>query len=142
MAEMPVDINYLAVLISAVVAFALGALWYSPVLFAKPWMAALGKTADQFQEEQKGQNMPLTYGLTFVAWLLTAFVLAHFVDYAGATTLAAGLQTGWWVWLGFSLTYALIHGLFEGQAFMLYVIHLGYHLVALLGMGAMQAVWT
>ena len=86
--------------------------------------------------------MPLTYGLTFLAWLMTAFVLAHIVDYAMATTLTQGLQTGLWVWLGFMVTYEIIHGLFEGRPFQLYIINAGYHLVALLIMGGILAVWT
>ena len=82
-----VDINYLAVLVVAAVAFGLGALWYSPVLFAKPWMAAIGKTAEEIKVESEGKSMPLIYGQTFLAWLLTAFVMAHFVDYAAAKTV-------------------------------------------------------
>lgn len=31
------EINYLAVLVAALANFFLGALWYSPVMFAKPW---------------------------------------------------------------------------------------------------------
>ena len=137
-----VDINYLAVLVASVVAFALGALWYSPVLFAKPWMAAIGKTAEEIKAEQEGQSMAVTYGLTFVAWLVTAFVLAHFVDYTVSTTIAGGLQTGFWTWLGFMITYEVIHGLFEGRDMRLYFINSGYHLVAMLIMGGVLAAWA
>ena len=38
--------NFLAILVSAVILWVLGAAWYSPPLFAKPWMAALGITPD------------------------------------------------------------------------------------------------
>jgi hypothetical protein len=34
--------NHWAVLVSALTLWVLGAVWYSPALFAKPWMAALG----------------------------------------------------------------------------------------------------
>lgn len=36
------DVNYLAVIVGALVYFGIGALWYSPALFATPWMAASG----------------------------------------------------------------------------------------------------
>lgn len=137
-----VDINYLAVLVAAIVAFALGALWYSPLLFAKPWMAAIGKTADEIKAEMAGRSMPLTYGLSFLAWLVTAFVLAHIVDYAVATTFGAGLATGLWVWLGFMITYEVIHSLFGGRNVRLSAINSGYHLVGVLIMGAILAAWT
>ena len=39
-------INYLAVIVAAVASFAIGAVWYSPVLFAKHWMAAHGFTLE------------------------------------------------------------------------------------------------
>ena len=35
-------INYLAVLVAAVVAFVMGGLWYSPLLFGKAWAKLRG----------------------------------------------------------------------------------------------------
>jgi uncharacterized membrane protein YjfL (UPF0719 family) len=35
-------VNYIAVLVAAIVVFVLGWLWYSPLLFYKPWMRARG----------------------------------------------------------------------------------------------------
>jgi len=35
-------INYLAVLVSAVIFFIIGGLWYSPLMFANPWIKAMG----------------------------------------------------------------------------------------------------
>ena len=137
-----VDINYLAVLVATVVAFALGALWYSPVLFGKSWLAAIGKTEEEIKAEMENQSMPLIYGLTFVAWLVTAFVLAHFVDYMVATSLMDGLETGFWTWLGFAVTYEVIHGLFEARPPRLLMINSGYHLVSLLIMGGVLAAWA
>ena len=135
-----VDINHLAVLVAAVAAFALGALWYSPVLLGKPWMAAIGTTEEEIKSS--GRSMPLVFGLTFLAWLLTAYVRAHIVDYAVATTVSGGLQTGFWIWLGFMLTYEAIHGLFEDRDVRLHFINSGYHLVAILIMGGVLAAWT
>lgn len=39
-------INYLAVIVCAIILWVLGAAWYSPALFAKQWMALLGITRD------------------------------------------------------------------------------------------------
>ena len=133
------DINYLAVLVATVVFFALGALWYSPILFAKPFMAAMGKTQEELME---GFNPLRTYGSEFLARLVTAYVLAHIVIYAGATTIGAGLQTGFGLWLGFVVTSGLATVTFEGRSFVLYALSAGYQLVGLLMMGATLAVWT
>ena len=35
-------INFLAVIVAALAAFGLGAVWYSPLLFAKQWVAFNG----------------------------------------------------------------------------------------------------
>jgi len=37
-----VSVNYLHVLVAAVLVFVLGWLWYSPLLFYKPWMRMRG----------------------------------------------------------------------------------------------------
>ena len=43
-------INYLAVLAGVVVNVVAGALWYSPLLFANPWMAETGISMEQINE--------------------------------------------------------------------------------------------
>ena len=46
--EMP-EVNYLAVLVAAVAAFILGAIWYSPALFVKPWMVEIRFNPESLQ---------------------------------------------------------------------------------------------
>ena len=36
------EMNYLAIIIAGILNMAIGAAWYSPMLFAKPWMKAMG----------------------------------------------------------------------------------------------------
>ncbi len=135
-----VSINYLAVLVAAIANMALGALWYSKLLFAKPWMAAIGKSEEEIKE-LAGKGMARTYTLAFVSALVMSFVLAHFVDYTMATTIAGGLQAGFWPWLGFVATTNLSTILFEWRPSKLYYINMGYYLVALGVMGIILAVW-
>jgi len=45
-----IQVNYVAVLVCAVVTFLLGGLWYSPVLFAKRWVALVGLTEEQMKK--------------------------------------------------------------------------------------------
>lgn len=131
-----VHINLLAVLVAAVVNMIIGALWYSPLLFSKLWMREVGK-----KMEDIGQSGP-AYALTMVGALVAAYVLAHFVAYAQAVTLMDGVKTGFWAWLGFVVpTHGATH-LFEGKSLNLYLITIGYHLVALMVMGGILAVWV
>ncbi len=134
-----VQINLLAILVAAVANMVLGFLWYSPILFGKKWLLAVGKTEDQLKSEKKGIGK--TYLLTFIGALVMAYVLAHIVGYTGATTISGGIQAGFWMWLGFVVTTSLGGLLFEKRPPAIFYITSGYYLVALIIMGAILAVW-
>src|SRR6185295_5060189 len=69
------DVNWIAVLLCAVSSLVLGGIWYSPMLFAKPWQRAAGLS----DEAAKSGNMGLIFGLTFVLSLIAAYVFAMFL---------------------------------------------------------------
>ena len=133
-------INYTAVAASAAGYWVLGALWYSPLLFARPFIALKGYSPEQLAAMQTQSHAGET-GLAFVTSLVLAYVLAHFVKFTGAETAASGALAGFWLWLGFVATTNLSTVLFEGRPAGLYLINNGYHLAGLLGMGALLAVW-
>jgi hypothetical protein len=133
-------IHYPAVVASAVAYWVLGALWYSPLLFARPFIALKGYSPEQVAAMQ-AQSHAGEIGVAFVGSLVLAYVLAHFVKFTGAETLSAGMLTGFWLWLGFVVTTSLETVVFEGRPVGLYLINNGYHLAGLLGMGALLAVW-
>ena len=135
------EINYLAVLFSAVVSMGLGALWYSPLMFGKMWMKLMNINPKKMTEAQK-KGMGKSYAFTFASSFLMAFVLAHFVDYMGARTVVEGIQTAFWIWLGFVATITLNSVLWEGRPWKLYFINVTQTLVALTINGAILAVWV
>lgn len=131
-------INYPAVAVAAVAYWLLGAVWYT--VFSAPFIALMRWTPEQLARiESEGAGREL--GVALLASLLTSYVLAHFVKFTGADTASKGAQTGFWLWLGFVLTTNLSTVLFEQRPLGLYLINNGYHLVALLFMGALLAVW-
>lgn len=79
--------------------------------------------------------------LAFLSSLVLVYVLAHFVQYTKASNLVAGLQTAFWLWLGFVATSQLATVIFEGRKPGLYLLNIGYQLVACLIAGAVLAVW-
>src|SRR3989442_10210417 len=95
------NINILAVLVAAVLTFVLGAVWYSPVLFAKQWMAAQGYTPEKL-EEMKRRGVTRAYAVSVLCYLVTAYVMALLASYTNSTTLAQGLWLGFLSWLGVS----------------------------------------
>jgi Protein of unknown function (DUF1761) len=133
-------INYAAVAVAALGYWLLGAVWYSPLLFARPFMALARWTPEQVAAmEAAGAGKQIAVAL--LTSLLLAYVLAHFVRFTGAETARSGLLTAFWLWLGFVATTNLSTVLFEGRPLGLYLINNGYHLAGLLGMGALLAVW-
>lgn len=132
------DISLLAVLIAAILGFGLGAFWHSPKLFGSQWAAALGMSAEELQGEFSPAR---TYGTRFVTILIAAYVLVRILVHTEATTLVAGIETGFLVWLGFVATFALDRVLFEKRPFKLYLINSGYYLVSLMLMGALLDLW-
>ena len=135
-----VNVNYLAVFIAALFAMVLGGVWYSPLLFGKYWMKLTKMDAKKIEEAKK-KGMAASYLLQFVAALVTAYVLAHFVAYTESTTVLAGMQTGFWIWLGFFATTSISSILWEGKPKELYLLNNAHHLILLMAMGAILAVW-
>ena len=129
------DIDWLAVVAAALVPMVLGALWYSPLLFARPWLRAVGRS----EEELKGAS--LGYAISAAAAVVTAVVLAYVVDWAGADGLVDGLLTGVVVWIGFVATVLAVTNYFNGRPWSLWAISGGYQLVALALMGAILGAW-
>ena len=129
--------NHLAILVSGVFLWVLGAAWYSPPLFAKPWMAALGITPDKANKKGLIPGMILS----FVGDLILAFVLAHVVGWAHAETFGWGAFIGALLWIGFIAAPALPQGIYENRPFKLFAINTGYWLIGLIVVGGILAVW-
>jgi hypothetical protein len=125
------SINWLAVLAATVSSFVLGGLWYSPLLFAKPWQAAAGLS----DEMLKAGNPALIFGGSFVLALVASAMFAMFLgpkpafDFATGAGFSAGLC---WVAASFG-----INGLFERKPLGLVLINGGYHTLQFTLIGAM-----
>ncbi|HEV2706579.1 MAG TPA: DUF1761 domain-containing protein [Pyrinomonadaceae bacterium] len=133
-------INYTAVLVSAILYWMLGALWYSPLLFAGKFIELTGWTPQQLEAIQAAGTGKLVAG-AFISSLVLAYVLAHFVRFTRSETALDGARTGFWLCLGFVLTSNLETVLFENRPLGLYLINNGYHLAGFLMMGALLGAW-
>lgn len=130
------DVNYLAVVAAAFINMVIGAVWYSPLLFAKEWMRHIGRrTEDLRAQGNKG------YVIAAAGALLQAYILSHFVQYAGAITWTEGAVTGFWLWLGFVAVSSAVNTSFSGRPWGLWKIDSGYFLVVLVITGALLASW-
>src|ERR1700722_12314042 len=123
----PLQFNYWAVLVSALILWLLGAAWYSPVLFAKAWMASLSIVPDS---AKKGLAIGMISSL--IGDLLVAFVLLHLVLWSGAVTYGAGASVGFLCWLGFVAAIQFPQGIYESRPIQLFAINSGHLFVGLL----------
>jgi hypothetical protein len=130
------NLNHVAIVVAAVIFWCLGAFWYSPVLFAKPWVEIVGR---QMGEKPKG----LVKGMisSFIGDLILAEVLAHVIVWSSALTWGRGVWIGFIVWLGFFLSPAYPQSIYEGRPFKYVAINGGYWLVGFLIVGGLLAVW-
>src|SRR3982074_2515140 len=126
-------INWLAVIVAAVVMFILGGRWYSPVLFAKKRVALQGKTEEQMRAEAASANMPVMYISAFLCSLLTAIVMAHILSHMASimpTGAVHGAFFGLMAWIGFVAPTTYATALFSGKPKQLWLIDATYYLVS------------
>jgi hypothetical protein len=98
-------INILAVLVAAIATFAIGALWYSPFLFGKQWIAFNGVTPDKIEAMRKGAAK--AYGISFLCYLVLAAVFAILIRMVHLQTVVGGAKMGGMLWVGFVATLGL-----------------------------------
>jgi hypothetical protein len=129
------NLNWAAVIIAAVSSFALGGLWYSPLLFAERWMKETGVNS----ESASRKNMGRTFGLSFILALVAAFFLALFIGKdAGA---GSGALAGFMAGLGWVFTFLGITYLFESRSLVHFLINACFSILSLTIMGLIIGAW-
>ena len=132
-------VNLLAVVVAALAAWILGALWYSPLLFAKAWVKAHALTDEQLEGMKKKAGP--AYILSFIGFLVMAFVFSHIVHLTHGGGLHWGALLGFGLWLGFAAPIGLMNMLYTNKRPATFVIDAGYQLVYLIVMGMILAAW-
>ena len=137
-----IGVNLWAILASALATMVVGFVWYSPLLFARPWMVLMGYDPnDKAKIAEMQKSAGPSYGLSLVASLVSAAVLGKIIVVATIHSPLYGMKVGLAVWLGFVTTVQLTNALFSRQPAKLYAINTGYQLVCFLAMGAILGAW-
>jgi hypothetical protein len=133
---MHLQFNLLAVLVSGVMMWLLGAIWYSPIAFGKKWAALVpGPQGDKKKTMMVGMIMSL------VGDILLSFVLAHVIIWSGSREFGRGLFIGFVMWMGFFAATAIPQGVFEGRPFKLFAINQAYNLLGLMLIAGVLSAW-
>lgn len=129
---MQVEINYFAVLLATVASLAIGALWYSPLLFVTPWMRLARITRGS-----KSVFQPII--LSGIVTLVTAYILAHVSflsnQFFHHSFFQDSMVTAFWMWLGFVAARFITHDAFEGRPNSLTLITIGNEFFTFMVMG-------
>lgn len=140
---MSVDVNYVAVLVTAVVNMIVGFLWYGPV-FGKKWIEMMKFTPEQLAAGRQ-KSMTKSYVIMFVAALIMGYVLYHSIAFASGfmqqSGALVGMQGGFWMWLGFIIPVTLGRVLWEDRSWSLWAFDNGYYLAVLLINSAIIGAW-
>ena len=127
-------VSYVMVLISAVIQWLLGALWYG-LLFKKSWQKLVA-----IPEGEKPKNAIFAMAAALVACLLLSFILAHVVLWSGARVFTGGTKWGIICWSGFVAPPLFTQHIFERRHANLFAINVAYWLLAMaLGAGILAA---
>jgi hypothetical protein len=130
------SVNYLAVFIAAVVGWLAGAAWYT--VLAKPWVAAHGKTMEEFKAEQAAHKGTLhawlPFVLAFVAEFVMALVLYGIATHIKPMSMRSTLMVAVLLW-AVMVTTMLVNNAFSGRRYMLTLIDAGHWLLVIMLMG-------
>jgi len=132
------NINWLHTLVAALAYFALGSIWYSPVLFAKKWMTLVNVN---FNDPSIKKNMAITFLTSFVLMFINSIGLSILMQILPAIDAIGGIKLGLLIGVCFSTTAVSINYLYTQKPFLLYVIDCAYHITGITIAGAILAGW-
>ena len=158
------ELNFLAILVAAIVPLFIGFIWYGPMLFQNAWMREAGMT----EEKMKSSNMAVIFLVSLLLSILlaffTQFLVIHqvgamgmiggdptdalpsfqaFMDDYGTSyrTFKHGALHGAMAGIFFVLPVMATNGLFERKSWKLTFINVGYWTLCLAIMGAIVCGW-
>ena len=128
------DISFFSVLAATVVSFVFGALWYSPLLFMRPWSHAAG-VDPEMPIANPGRVYPVTALLTLVSVAAFAWILGP--NPAPAHAITSALVAG----IGLVAASMAINYQFASRSLVHWMIDSGFHVVRLVLIGGTLAFW-
>lgn len=129
------DVNWLSVIVATVVAYIIGALWYS-LIFARRWQSEVKLS----NEDISRSNMAMIFGGTFILNFIAAILLDLFIG--KDSTLVSGMFLGLIVSIGWIATSLGINYLFSRKSLVLFLIDAGYFVVFFTIIGAILGIWN
>ena len=134
---MIIDLHIIPILVSSIVCFALGTLWFSSALFGNVWMRLLGKestTAVHYANLK-------TFGAVALFILIFNIGMEVIVDWMDAVRMSDGVTVGVIVGLAISFTHTGIQLTLEQKPKLLLAIYSCYYLCISVISASLMAMW-
>jgi hypothetical protein len=135
-------LNYLAVAVCAVVYFAIGGLWFSPMLFSKAWMAGhkVSMPTNDVEKAEFRKQMPMQMVTAFVVGIVMTIGAACLVVTLNAHGWMTGLKIGLLAGL-FPLGAMGLSHMFTRKSLQTFLIDACYPLLSLIVVSIILSCW-
>jgi hypothetical protein len=132
-----VELNWLAVLIAAFIAFTSSAIWYGKSVMGSKWQKSIGLKDSQI----KKANMAGAMTYSFLGFIVVSVAMGLLVNVLVLTTVLQGVLFGTMVAVGLMGASKLAQTKFELRPLTYWYITLGADIIALSIIGAVLAAW-
>jgi hypothetical protein len=120
---------------AVLVAWIVAGLWYSPLLFIRPWAEMSGVDGAKF-----AAGLPRAIAVDLICFAVMALILDQVLQHWRALTIVPAVLCTFLLWLGF-VAVALLHSVtYEHRPLRYYAINAGYRLVSMTAMGVVLTV--
>ncbi len=132
---MAIIINWVALIVVAIIYFAIVFFWYFPKAFGNLWLKLVGK-----ESEPKSKIIRDT-----IIMIPTSFITVLFIeimmDLTGMNDIASALLLNLLLWIGFVGIIGINQNNFNDRGIKLFLIEYGVYLVGFLVSGLILAIW-
>ena len=130
-------VSLLSVVVAAVLAVAVGVVWYSPLFFGPMWMRSLGKSIADLDMPRR--EMLIATGKGLIAHLIFFCILAPFLGYV--VTYDISLRAVGLLLVALIAVYLFVLAVWEGRPMSYVLVHVGYLAIVVLGGLSVMKYW-
>lgn len=120
--QFPEHFPIVTTVLSAIVAFILGLLWFHPKVMGEKWAEAVGQDPNELRVGFTA------YIVALVLWFFASAVYTFLTTFLTPPTIGALLGLSTFLWVGFILPAVMIGGMFMGKKLMVMAIDSSYFL--------------
>lgn len=131
-------INYIAVVVAAIVHWVLGAAWFT--LLADPWVAGT-RIPEAEVSAMKAHPSAMPYVVALVCNLFVAYAIAWVLNKDDKPTAGSGAMTGLMLGIGIAAAAMVTELVFEARSAEFMMIAAGYPVVGSAIMGTILGAW-